>query len=72
MLAAQLEVAVLDRKRAQRKFKRLAGAALTSLLPDLSTPASAPAAVVETSSTDGSDGASNGGSTDDAGDSTAT
>ena len=33
MLAAQLEVAVLDRTRAQRKFKRLAGTALTRCCP---------------------------------------
>jgi len=32
--ATQLEVAVLDRTRGKRKFKRLTGAALTALLPD--------------------------------------
>ena len=31
--AGQLEVAVLDRTRGQRKFRRVAGAALTVLLP---------------------------------------
>jgi proteasome alpha subunit len=31
--AAQLEVAVLDRTRPNRKFRRIAGAALTALLP---------------------------------------
>jgi proteasome alpha subunit len=31
--AAQLEVAVLDRNRGKRKFRRIAGAALTALLP---------------------------------------
>jgi proteasome alpha subunit len=31
--AAQLEVAVLDRTRGKRKFKRIAGTALTELLP---------------------------------------
>jgi proteasome alpha subunit len=31
--AGQLEVAVLDRTRGQRKFKRITGAALTELLP---------------------------------------
>jgi proteasome alpha subunit len=31
--AAQLEVAVLDRTRGKRKFRRIAGAALTPLLP---------------------------------------
>jgi proteasome alpha subunit len=31
--ANQLEVAVLDRTRAARKFKRIAGVALTALLP---------------------------------------
>jgi proteasome alpha subunit len=31
--ASQLEVAVLDRNRAKRKFRRLAGLALTELLP---------------------------------------
>jgi len=31
--ADSLEVAVLDRNRAQRKFRRIVGPALTSLLP---------------------------------------
>jgi proteasome alpha subunit len=35
--AGQLEIAVLDRNRGKRKFKRIAGAALTALLPQ--TPA---------------------------------
>ncbi len=30
---AQLEVAVLDRTRGKRKFRRISGAALTQLLP---------------------------------------
>ena len=37
--AAQLEVAVLERGRPQRKFRRLTGAALTALLPAVETPA---------------------------------
>ncbi len=53
--ASQLEVAVLDRNRGKRKFKRIAGAALTDLLPaDLSSSAAAapdePAATSETES----------------------
>jgi proteasome alpha subunit len=36
--ASQLEVAVLDRTRGKRKFKRIAGAALTDLLPVPPTP----------------------------------
>jgi proteasome alpha subunit len=43
LLAESLEVAVLDRKRGNRKFRRIAGAALTSLLP---TPTPTPAAPV--------------------------
>jgi proteasome alpha subunit len=43
--ADQLEVAVLDRTRGQRKFKRIGGRGLTELLPDASEPAaSEPAA----------------------------
>ena len=46
--ASQLEVAVLDRTRGKRKFRRLAGLALSDLLPDQPTgngaPAPAPAA----------------------------
>ena len=42
--ASQLEVAVLDRTRGKRKFKRIAGAALTELLPAGSgAPAAEPA-----------------------------
>jgi proteasome alpha subunit len=42
--AAQLEVAVLDRNRGKRKFRRLEGLALTELLPDDSgIPAAEPA-----------------------------
>jgi proteasome alpha subunit len=43
LLAESLEVAVLDRNRGNRKFRRIAGAALTSLLP---TPTPTPAAPV--------------------------
>jgi len=39
----QLEVAVLDRTRGKRKFRRLTGAALTQLLPPGEAPESAPA-----------------------------
>ncbi len=39
--AAQLEVAVLDRTRGKRKFRRLVGAALTELLPAGSSEADA-------------------------------
>jgi len=45
LLAESLEVAVLDRNRGNRKFRRIAGAALTSLLP-LPTPTPTPAAPV--------------------------
>ena len=42
--AAQLEVAVLDRTRGKRKFKRITGSALTDLLPaDSGIPAAEPA-----------------------------
>jgi len=42
--ASQLEVAVLDRTRGKRKFRRIAGAALTALLPaDRGEPAGEPA-----------------------------
>ena len=42
--AGQLEVAVLDRTRGKRKFRRIAGAALTALLPaDQGEPAGEPA-----------------------------
>jgi proteasome alpha subunit len=44
--AAQLEVAVLDRTRGKRKFRRLEGLALTQLLPDAhGVPAADPAPV---------------------------
>src|SRR4051794_39345000 len=36
--ADSLEVAVLDRNRAKRKFRRITGAALESLLPGIDTP----------------------------------
>jgi proteasome alpha subunit len=42
--ASQLEVAVLDRNRGKRKFRRIAGLALTELLPAPSTEAAEPAA----------------------------
>jgi proteasome alpha subunit len=38
-VAASLEVAVLDRNRGHRKFRRIVGPALTSLLPDASSTA---------------------------------
>ncbi|HEY7046337.1 MAG TPA: proteasome subunit alpha [Jatrophihabitantaceae bacterium] len=41
--ANQLEVAVLDRTRGSRKFKRIQGAALTSLVPSGTTTGAAPA-----------------------------
>lgn len=40
---AQLEVAVLDRTRLKRKFRRIEGAALTALLPTAEAPADEPA-----------------------------
>ncbi len=40
LTGAQLEVAVLDRTRAQRKFKRLTGSALTAMLPGQTSGAS--------------------------------
>ena len=43
LTAAQLEVAVLDRKRPKRKFRRLVGAALQSLLPGAAAAAQADA-----------------------------
>src|SRR4051794_21493544 len=42
LAAAQLEVAVLDRPRGKRKFKRITGAALTDLLPVAAEPESKP------------------------------
>ena len=44
LMANQLEVAVLDRTRPSRKFKRISGAALTALLPPPVEVAEAPAA----------------------------
>ena len=38
--AASLEVAVLERSRPARKFRRVRGAALTALLPSATAPAS--------------------------------
>ncbi len=45
--AGQLEVAVLDRTRGKRKFKRITGLALTELLPAAAEPAEAEAAEAE-------------------------
>jgi proteasome alpha subunit len=42
LLAESLEVAVLDRNRGNRKFRRIAGAALASLLPTPVAPTTAP------------------------------
>ena len=54
MLAGQLEVAVLDRGRGQRKFKRIVGAALTALLPPVNAePQDAGAADTDTAETPG-------------------
>ena len=60
--ASQLEVAVLDRTRANRKFKRLTGAALGALLPAANTSAAAEASPPAPADTpphdaDGADGA---------------
>ncbi|MDQ2838834.1 MAG: proteasome subunit alpha, partial [Actinomycetota bacterium] len=44
LAADSLEVAVLDRNRGTRKFRRIAGAALTSLLPVPTQPAEPAAA----------------------------
>jgi proteasome alpha subunit len=46
--AGQLEVAVLDRGRGKRKFKRIAGAALTALLPASHGEPAAPPAPADT------------------------
>jgi proteasome alpha subunit len=56
--AAQLEVAVLDRTRASRKFKRITGAALTALLPAAASTAApaAPPAPADTPPHDADDG----------------
>ena len=53
MLAEQLEVAVLDRTRAQRKFKRLVGPSLIALLPVLTSDADATPAETTADPTDG-------------------
>ncbi|MDQ1745445.1 MAG: proteasome alpha subunit [Pseudonocardiales bacterium] len=50
LVADSLEVAVLDRNRGHRKFRRIVGPALSSLLPDN---ASAAAASAEPAATDG-------------------
>ena len=47
MLATQLEVAVLDRGRQQRTFKRILGATLAALLPQPGKPSPEPAAAPE-------------------------
>jgi proteasome alpha subunit len=46
--ASQLEVAVLDRNRAARKFRRITGAALTALLPSKPSDETVPPAPVDT------------------------
>jgi proteasome alpha subunit len=56
--ASQLEVAVLDRNRGKRKFKRITGAALTALLPTAGAStdaAEAPAAAAGDADVDGPD-----------------
>jgi proteasome alpha subunit len=53
--ADQLEVAVLDRTRAVRKFKRISGAALTELLPAAGSGPSAEPAPADTPPHDESD-----------------
>lgn len=57
--ASQLEVAVLDRTRVKRKFRRLTGLALTELLPDNGA-ASTPPAEAPDSSSDGDAGSRDG------------
>jgi proteasome alpha subunit len=49
--ASQLEVAVLDRNRGKRKFRRLTGLALTDLLPDDGVADTLPAETMETPET---------------------
>jgi proteasome alpha subunit len=51
--ASQLEVAVLDRTRGKRKFRRLTGLALTELLPGNGGGAPPPAESPEGSGADG-------------------
>jgi proteasome alpha subunit len=58
--ANQLEVAVLDRTRGTRKFKRVEGAALTALLPTDSSAAPADPAPADTPPHDADGGSSNG------------
>jgi len=60
--ANQLEVAVLDRTRGTRKFKRVEGAALTALLPTDSSAAPADPAPADTPPHDADGGSSNGSS----------
>jgi proteasome alpha subunit len=66
--ASQLEVAVLDRTRPNRKFKRITGAALTAVLP-VQEGAAADAAPADTPPHD-ADGADEAGDTPDTGSST--
>jgi proteasome alpha subunit len=63
----QLEVAVLDRSRPQRAFRRITGAALTALLPGTDSSAAEPTEDTPDStppgeSTDGTNGGSSPGS----------
>jgi proteasome alpha subunit len=65
LLAESLEVAVLDRNRGNRKFRRIAGAALTALLPEPTSaapPAPAPPESTDASASD--EGGSDAPSTD--------
>jgi proteasome alpha subunit len=58
--ASQLEVAVLDRTRGKRKFRRLTGLALTELLPDNGTGEAPAAGSAETPSAETPEAASEG------------
>jgi proteasome alpha subunit len=62
--AAQLEVAVLDRNRPKRKFKRISGAALVELLPAASAGEPAEPAPADTPPTGVEDGGADGSSAD--------
>jgi proteasome alpha subunit len=53
---SQLEVAVLDRTRGKRKFRRISGAALTNLLPAPTKSASAESALPETAPAESENG----------------